>query len=127
MSILAVDRPNSSFGSVFMSDSTGQFFSTIHRHVSVIDQAGIDSKGSTEFERMPGIEGVALMNEVTNPEQATLGRKKHLRTKISMDNGRYWRPVKAPSVDVNGKPFDCTVRTAMCSVSSAPDMHIFNF
>lgn len=105
MSVTTVDRPDSRFGSLFMSDSSGQFFSLKNRHVNIIN----GHESPTDFERMPGIEGVSLLNEVMNPDQASLGHQKLLRTMITMDNGRSWRPLKAPSVDVNGKPFDCTV------------------
>ncbi|GJJ72837.1 hypothetical protein EMPS_05195 [Entomortierella parvispora] len=110
MSVMTVDRPGHKFGSLFMSDSSGQFFSLKNRHVNIINTERIEgANGSpTDFERIPGIEGVFLLNEVMNPDQASLGHKKLLRTMITMDNGRTWRPLKAPSVDVNGKPFDCT-------------------
>ncbi|KAG0043848.1 vacuolar protein sorting/targeting protein PEP1 [Gryganskiella cystojenkinii] len=95
MSITTVDRPGSSFGSLFMSDSSGQFFSLTNRHVNIKDNDG----NPTEFERMPEIDGVALLNEVMNPNQVSLGHKKLLRTKITMDNGRTWRPILAPTTE----------------------------
>jgi len=113
MSVMTVDRPDSRFGSLFMSDSTGQFFSLKNRHINIINmkRSGGGDESPADFERMPGIDGVSLLNEVMNPDQASLGHKKLLRTMITMDNGRSWRPLKAPSVDVNGKVFDCTVTT----------------
>ncbi|KAG0203863.1 vacuolar protein sorting/targeting protein PEP1 [Mortierella sp. NVP41] len=114
MAINSIDREGSKVGNLFTSNSNGTYFSLSRKYVSESDWGNVD------FEKMQGVEGVALLNEVTNPNEANQGKKKVLRSLITVDNGNTWNPLNAPQTDVDNKPYkDC----------SSPDcsLHLHNY
>lgn len=82
MAINSIDRKGSKVGNLFTSNSNGTYFSLSKKHVSESDWGNVD------FEKMQGVEGVALLNEVTNPNDVNQGKKKILRSQITVDNGK---------------------------------------
>ncbi|KAK9765410.1 vacuolar protein sorting/targeting protein PEP1 [Basidiobolus ranarum] len=94
-------RQNSEFGTIYISNANGTFFTTS------IESVNRDSRGLVDFEKMAGIDGIAMVNQVTNPTQANIGDKKKLRSMITHDNGRSWRPLTPPKADVYGRHFSC--------------------
>ncbi|KAF9130105.1 vacuolar protein sorting/targeting protein PEP1 [Mortierella sp. GBA39] len=114
MAINSIDRKGSKVGNLFTSNSNGTYFSLSKKHVSESDWGNVD------FEKMQGVEGVALLNEVTNPNDVNQGKKKILRSQITVDNGNSWGPVNAPQSNVDNKPYsDC--RSTECS------LHLHNY
>ncbi len=82
MAINVIDRKGSKAGNLFTSNSDGTYFSLSKKFVSESDYGNVD------FEKMQGIEGVALLNEVINHNEARQGSKKQLRSMITVDNGK---------------------------------------
>ncbi|KAF9903168.1 vacuolar protein sorting/targeting protein PEP1 [Linnemannia zychae] len=114
MAINTIDRKGSKVGNLFMSNSNGTYFSMSKKHVSESDWGNVD------FEKMQGVEGVALLNEVTNPNEVNQGKKKVLRSQITVDNGNTWHTINAPQMDVDNKPYkDCS--STDCS------LHLHNY
>lgn len=68
------------FGSLFKSNWNGTYYSLILDHVHE------DSQGHVDFEKISGIDGVALANQVINPDVS--GNAKELITKITYDDGK---------------------------------------
>ncbi|KAF8985678.1 vacuolar protein sorting/targeting protein PEP1 [Entomortierella lignicola] len=102
MVITVIDRgEGSKVGNLFTSNSNGTFFSLSRKYISEGDNGNVD------FEKMQGIEGVALMNEVTNPNEVNQGKEKKRRSVITMDNGKSWTTLKAPAKDSDNQNFDC--------------------
>ncbi|KAG9326226.1 hypothetical protein KVV02_001110 [Mortierella alpina] len=114
MAINAVDRKGSKAGNLFTSNSDGTYFSLSRKFVSESDYGNVD------FEKMQGIEGVALLNEVINPNEARQGSKKQLRSMITVDNGNSWATINAPQSDVGNKPYKDCLNTE-CS------LHLHNY
>ena len=56
------------------------------------------------------MEGVALANQVANPDSAKMGASKQVKTVITFDNGRSWKSLTAPEKDSEGHPYPCQVR-----------------
>ncbi|KAI8999234.1 hypothetical protein BC832DRAFT_229266 [Gaertneriomyces semiglobifer] len=52
--------------------------------------ANMDAKGYVDFEKLAGLEGIALLNVVENVDQVKLGAEKVLGTRISFDDGAVW-------------------------------------
>ncbi|KAF9188563.1 vacuolar protein sorting/targeting protein PEP1 [Haplosporangium sp. Z 767] len=103
MAINVIDRRGYKVGNLFTSNSNGTYFSLSKKYVSESDYGNVD------FEKMQGVDGVALLNEVINPNEANQGIKKKLRSMITVDNGNTWNPLNAPQADVDNKPYkDCT-------------------
>ena len=44
--------------------------------------------GNVDFEKMQGLDGVAFLNEVINPNEANQGKSKQLRSLMTVDNGK---------------------------------------
>ncbi|RKP09905.1 hypothetical protein THASP1DRAFT_13625, partial [Thamnocephalis sphaerospora] len=74
-----------------------------------------DNKGYVDFERAAGIEGVAMTNQVSNPAEVSAGEEKKLRSLITYDNGRTWKPLTAPKKDPSGRTYRCP--SPPCSLS----------
>jgi hypothetical protein len=68
-----------------------------------------DTDGYVDFEKMSGIEGVALINTVTNYDSKDFQKeKKKLKTMITHNDGAEWDYLKPPQKDSEGKKFYCT-------------------
>ena len=52
-----------------------------------MDYVNRDERGYVDFEKMIGLDGIAIINVVSNPGNATLTGKKELRTLISHNDG----------------------------------------
>ncbi|KAI3632421.1 hypothetical protein MIR68_009527 [Amoeboaphelidium protococcarum] len=91
------------FGTLYKSDSEGRYF------VKSLENTNRKTSGIVDYERVQGVEGVALANIVSNPDDLRNGGdgKKKLESRISYDDGSYWRFINPPLKDVKGKPFKC--------------------
>jgi hypothetical protein len=61
----------------------------------------------TDFEKVLGIPGIAIANEVINAEDVVRGAGKKIRTMISFNDGAKWDAVRAPERDVNDHSYNC--------------------
>ncbi|KAI9281076.1 hypothetical protein BY458DRAFT_499521 [Sporodiniella umbellata] len=89
------------YGSILTSNSNGTYY------VDSLKYANRNSEGIVDFEKMQGIEGIALANVVTNSNQANRGDRKMLSTHITVDAGAHWNPIKAPDADSKGRAYEC--------------------
>jgi Sortilin, neurotensin receptor 3, len=94
---------NGEFGHIFTSNSNGTYY------VLSLQNANRNEFGIVDFEKMQGIDGIAVANMVTNPNQANIGDSKKLLSMITFNAGADWNPVNPPPQDVNGKKYDCSV------------------
>lgn len=56
---------------------------------------------------MIGIDGIAVINIVSNPSDAEISGKKKLQTRISHNDGATWKPLTAPDRDSLDEEYDC--------------------
>lgn len=103
----------SEFGSLFKSNSNGTYYSLSLEHVNRND------KGYVDFEKMMGLDGIAVMNIVGNPEEAMITKTKKLVTRITHNDGGRWKPIAPPAKDSLGQPYACT--------STACALHIHGY
>ncbi|KAJ2485455.1 vacuolar protein sorting/targeting protein PEP1, partial [Coemansia sp. RSA 2320] len=94
-------------GSLFRSNSNGTYYtqSLEHTHRS--------KDGLVDVERVHGVEGVIIANQVSNWDQIGKGTIFHrermeLRSRISFNDGAHWRYLQAPEKDVDGKRLGCS-------------------
>ncbi|KAJ2041482.1 vacuolar protein sorting/targeting protein PEP1 [Coemansia sp. S155-1] len=94
-------------GSLFRSNSNGTYYtqSLEHTHRS--------KDGLVDVERVHGVEGVIIANQVSNWDQVGKGSIFHrerieLRSRISFDDGAHWRYLRAPEKDIDGKALGCS-------------------
>ena len=105
------------YGNIYLSDAEGLRFS-----LSMRDNRR-DAQGRCDFEKMAGIEGVYVSNEMANAAEisaraaASEGRpelngdkdapKPLLRSKISFDKGGRWHNLRPPTHTNRGTEFGC--------------------
>lgn len=104
-------REGFEYGRLMKSNSNGTSY--------VLSIAGVNRNGDgyVDFEKMQGIEGVALVNVVANLEDEDKSSAKKLKTMITHNDGAQWAPLEAPKIDADGKGFECDVSTRdVCSL-----------
>ncbi|KAK9376432.1 uncharacterized protein V1513DRAFT_463072 [Lipomyces chichibuensis] len=99
------------YGTILKSNSNGTSY------VTSIEYANRNEYGFVDFEKMQGIEGISIVNIVSNPKEAVGGDHKTLRSKITFDDGASWQFLAPPSVDSTGKSTGCTTAGEDCSLN----------
>lgn len=93
--------PETAFGSILKSNSNGT------NYVDSVDYVNRNADGYVDFEKMSGLEGVAIINVVTNPENAVKGSSKILKSQITHNDGGEWTYLVPPTKDSEGKKYNC--------------------
>ncbi|CAG8720980.1 25965_t:CDS:10, partial [Gigaspora rosea] len=94
--------PQYLWGNILKSNSNGTDF------VHSLEFANRDEKGFVDFEKIRGIDGIAIANIVSNVDELNMGgTRKKLRSKITFNDGSTWKPLTIPERDSDGKPYDC--------------------
>lgn len=94
-------QAETAFGSILKSNSNGT------NYVDSVDYVNRNAEGYVDFEKMSGLEGVAIINTVTNPDKAMQGSSKVLKSKITFNDGGEWSYIVPPEKDSEGKSFNC--------------------
>ncbi|KAH8982691.1 Oligoxyloglucan reducing end-specific cellobiohydrolase [Lactarius akahatsu] len=68
-----------------------------------IDNVNRDQRGFVDFEKMIGLDGIALIDVIANPEAAAVTGTKELQTRMMADS---WKPLNPPKYDSHGQAFD---------------------
>ena len=87
------------YGSLMKSNSNGTSY------VLSIEGVNCDKDFYVDFEKMQGLEGVAMVNIVANRAEGKL--PKVLQTQITHNDGAQWAYLPPPDTDLDGKSF-CT-------------------
>lgn len=69
------------WGNILKSNSNGTYFNL------AIENVNRDERGYVDFEKVVGLDGIALINVVANPEEAVLSGTKKLQTRITHNDG----------------------------------------
>ncbi|KAI1336416.1 vacuolar protein sorting [Xylariaceae sp. FL0016] len=91
---------NRQYGSILKSNSNGTSY------VLSVQGVNCDSGFYVDFEKMLGLEGVALVNIVANRDSSSEPKK--LQTKISHNDGAEWAFLPPPREDTNKKGYACS-------------------
>jgi hypothetical protein len=81
------------YGSIIKSNSNGTSY------VMSLGAVNRNTEGYVDFEKMQGLEGVAVNK----------GSKKKKQTRITHNDGAEWEPISAPARNSDNKPYDCDV------------------
>lgn len=76
------EPPAPYWGSILKSNSNGTYFGLS------IDYVNRDNRGYADFEKIIGLDGIALVNIVANPLEASVTGKKKLQTRITHNDGK---------------------------------------
>lgn len=94
MHVTISEAPNPYWGNILKSNSNGTYFGLS------MDYVNRDERGYVDFEKMIGLDGIVIINVVSNPGNATLTGGKELRTLISHNDGAWPDRVLRWSTDV---------------------------
>lgn len=106
--------PDREYGAIIKSNSNGTSY--------VFTLAGVnrDTDGYVDFEKMQGLEGVAMVNVVSNIDATNDGDKKKLKSMITHNDGAEWALLPPPKKDALGNDYKCVKEadkaTQQCSL-----------
>jgi hypothetical protein len=69
------------WGNLLKSNSNGTYYGLS------LEYANRNEHGFVDFEKMIGLDGIAVMNIVANPSEAAVSGKKDLQTRITHNDG----------------------------------------
>lgn len=75
------EKPSPYWGNILKSNSNGTYFGLS------VENVNRDERGYVDFEKMIGLDGIAIVNTVSNPEDAALSKRKLLQTRITHNDG----------------------------------------
>ena len=104
-------RENFEYGRIMKSNSNGTSY--------VLSLGGVNRNeaGYVDFEKMQGLEGVAIVNVVDNLSDEASSKAKKLKTMITHNDGGQWAPLAAPQKDAIGDNYECDVKNIdVCSL-----------
>ncbi|KAF8489994.1 Oligoxyloglucan reducing end-specific cellobiohydrolase [Russula emetica] len=102
------EPPRPYWGDLLKSNWNGTYFG------SSIPNVNRDHRGYVDFEKMIGLDGIAIINVVSNPEAAAVTGNKELQTRITHNDGGRWKQLIPPKQDSQGQPYEC--QSAACSL-----------
>jgi hypothetical protein len=91
------------YGSIIKSNSNGTSY------VMSLSAVNRNTEGYVDFEKMQGLEGVAVANVVVNVDEVNKGSKKKKQSRITHNDGADWEPISGPAKDSDSKAYDCDV------------------
>ncbi|KAJ7019632.1 vacuolar protein sorting/targeting protein 10 [Mycena alexandri] len=106
--MITSEPPSPYWGSILKSNSNGTYFGLSIKNVNR------DDRGFVDFEKMIGLDGIALVNVVVNPQEALVTGHKVLQSRITHDDGASWKPLDPPPKDSLGNKYKC--RTTSCAL-----------
>lgn len=113
------EPPSPYWGSILKSNSNGTYFGL------AIENVNRDDRGYVDFEKMIGLDGIALINVVGNAKEAPVSGRKSLQSRITHNDGELsnsrprsmtfetmtiggtWKPLVPPVKDSLGRPYEC--------------------
>ncbi|KAK9476022.1 hypothetical protein V1514DRAFT_338145 [Lipomyces japonicus] len=109
--VTASSQIGSEYGTILKSNSNGTQYSFS------IDNVNRNVNGFVDFEKMQGLEGISIINTLSNPQEVASGGMKKLRTKITFTDGASWQYLEPPTLDSDGQPYGCRGALDRCSLN----------
>ncbi|KIW22974.1 uncharacterized protein PV07_11214 [Cladophialophora immunda] len=102
------------YGAIIKSNSNGTSY------VFTLGGVNRDTEGYVDFEKMQGLEGVAMVNVVSNLDETNNGERKKLKSMITHNDGAQWAYLPPPKEDALGNKYSCVEEankaTGKCSL-----------
>ncbi|ODN82335.1 signal sequence binding protein [Cryptococcus wingfieldii CBS 7118] len=99
---------NKEWGSIFKSNSNGTYYGLS------LDYVNRNTAGYVDFEKMIGLDGIAVVNVVSNPSEADISGRKSIQSRITHNDGGSWKPLNPPAKDSLGQEYWC--QSTSCSL-----------
>ncbi|KAL1711378.1 hypothetical protein EV715DRAFT_298189 [Schizophyllum commune] len=98
---MTVSEPSSlNWDIILKSNSTGMYSGDSAEHVNR------DKRGSVDFEKMIGLDVIALIKIVGNADEAIWTGRKALQSRIAHNDGGTWKLLNTPPVDFFGNEYE---------------------
>lgn len=108
------------YGTIIKSNSNGTSY------VLTLDAVNRDTYGYVDFEKMQGLEGVALVNVVANSEDVGKeGAKKKLKSMITHNDGAEWALIPPPELDALGQKYSCVSQAVKANEKCSLHIHSY--
>ncbi|KAL1582427.1 hypothetical protein WHR41_08925 [Cladosporium halotolerans] len=104
------NRLDQEYGSILKSNSNGT------NYILAISEVNRNKLGYVDFEKMQGLEGVALVNVVANAKETDGGAVKKLKTMITHNDGAEWDYIQRPENPKNFKVDWCDGSSDKCAL-----------
>lgn len=105
------NHEDSEYGSIVKSNSNGTSY------VLSVSEVNRNAPGYVDFEKMQGLEGVAIINRVANKDEVDDGSSKKLKTYITHNDGADWALLGRPDEPRNGEyKYECSGSGDKCSL-----------
>lgn len=101
------------WGSLMISNWNGTYYSI------AVDNTNRNALGFVDFEKVQGIQGIAMVNQVMNPKEAATGTDKRVKSLITFDDGSTWSTLTPPEKNADGQPY------ASCDGSCSLNIHSY--
>lgn len=99
------------YGTIIKSNSNGTSY------VLSLGAVDRDTDGYVDFEKLLGLEGVAMVNVVANVNSKSYKKDgKKLKTMITHNDGAEWDYLTPPALDADKKKFNCKGSLEKCSL-----------
>jgi len=95
------EPPNPYWGNILKSNWNRTYYGLS------IENVNRDERGYVDFEKAIGLDGIALANIVSNPQEAAVWGNKSLQSRITHNDGGTWKPLTPPKTDSRGRPYSC--------------------
>lgn len=105
------------YGSIIKSNSNGTSY------VLSVDAVNRNDNGYVDFEKMQGLEGVAIVNVVGNVKESEKGQAKRLRSMVTHNDGAQWALLPPPSKNSEGKNYGCKTKDGQPTDKCALHLH----
>ena len=102
MLLTTSEFPAPYWGVILKSNGNGTYFGIS------IENVNRNDRGFVDFEKMINLDGIALINIVSNTGEASITGKKEIQSRITHNDGGTWKPITPPSVDSVGNAYGCT-------------------
>ena len=83
MHLTTSELPRPFWGVIMKSNGNGTYYGIS------LDNVNRNERGFVDFEKMIGLDGIALVNVVSNPDAASVSGRKEIQSRITHNDGRY--------------------------------------
>lgn len=111
--------PEREYGTIIKSNSNGTSY------VFTLNAVNRDTDGYVDFEKMQGLEGVAMVNVVSNLQETNNGEKKKLKSMITHNDGAQWALLPPPKKDALGNDYKCVQEAGKASPKCSLHIHSY--
>ncbi|KAK2796079.1 vacuolar protein sorting/targeting protein PEP1 [Onygenales sp. PD_12] len=113
------DIEDHEYGSIIKSNSNGTSY------VLSLSAVNRNPRGYVDFEKMQGLEGVAMANVVGNVDDVENGAAKRTRSMITHNDGAEWALVAPPAKDSEGRSYGCSTKGGKPTNECALHLHSY--